>query len=120
MALLGTVYGFTPDLDGRPGERVEFSLHPLAAGVRQTHTIVWEREPVDAGPLTAGPTWPNRFSRFLGDKAFGLLVADLLGLPVPATTAVGRRVAPSPSAAPPAAASAGCAPARPSRSLGGS
>ena len=94
MALLGTVYGFTPDLDGRPGERVEFGLHPLAAGVRQTHTIVWEREPVDAGPLTAGPTWPNRFSRFLGDKAFGLLVADLLGLPVPATTAVGRRVAP--------------------------
>ena len=94
MALLGTVYGFTPDLDGRPGERVEFSLHPLAAGVRQTHTIVWEREPVDAAPLTAGPTWPNRFSRFLGDKTFGLLVADLLGLPVPATTVVGRRVAP--------------------------
>ena len=39
-------------------------------------------------------TWPNRFSRLLGDKAFGLLVADLLGLPVPATTVVGRRVAP--------------------------
>ena len=94
MALLGTVYGFTPDLDGRPGERVEFSLHPLAAGVRQAHTIIWECEPVGAGPLTARLTWPNRFSRFLGDKAFGLLVADLLGLPVPATTVVGRRVAP--------------------------
>jgi hypothetical protein len=94
MALLTTVYGFTPDLDGRPGERVEFSIHPLAAGVRQTHTIIWECEPVEPVRLTARLTWPNRFSRFLGDKAFGLLVADLLGLPVPATTVVGRRVAP--------------------------
>ena len=94
MALLTTVYGFTPDLDGRPGERVEFSIHPLAAGARQTHTILWECEPVDPARLTARLTWPNRFSRVLGDKAFGLLVADLLGLPVPATTVVGRRVAP--------------------------
>jgi hypothetical protein len=94
MALLGTVYGFTPDLDAHPGERVEFSLHPLAAGVRQTHTVIWERERVEPARLTARLTWPNRFSRFLGDKAFGLLVADLLGLPVPATTVVGRRVAP--------------------------
>ena len=94
MAMLGTVYGFTPDLDDRPGERVEFSLHPLAAGVRQTHTLLWEREQVDPVRLASRPSWPNRFSRLLGDKAFGLLVADLLGLPVPATTVVGRRVAP--------------------------
>jgi hypothetical protein len=94
MALLTTVYGFVPDLDGRPGERVEFSIHPVVAGVRQTHTIAWECEPVEPARLTARLTWPNRFSRFLGDKAFGLLVADLLGLPVPATTVVGRRVAP--------------------------
>jgi hypothetical protein len=37
--------------------------------------------------------WPNRFSRFIGDKPFGLLIADLLGLPVPKATVVGRRVA---------------------------
>jgi len=94
MALLRTVYGFTPGLDGHPGERVEFSIHPLAAGVRQAHTILWERERVDPVTLASRLTWPNRFSRLLGDKAFGLLVADLLGLPVPATTVVGRRVAP--------------------------
>jgi len=94
LTLLGTVYGFTPDLDGRPGERVEFSIHPLVAGVRQTHTIVWEAERVDPVRLTHRLAWPNRFSRFIGDKAFGLLVADLHGLPVPATTVVGRRLAP--------------------------
>jgi hypothetical protein len=94
LRLLRTVYGFTPDLDDRPDERVEFSIHPLVAGVRQTHTIVWEVERVDPVRLTKRLTWPNRFSRFLGDKAFGLLVADLHGLPVPATTVVGRRVAP--------------------------
>jgi hypothetical protein len=94
MALLATVYGFAPELEDRPGERVEFSLHPLAAGVRQAHTVLWEVEPAGPGRLDRPLTWPNRFSRFLGDKAFGLLVADLLGLPVPATTVVGRRVAP--------------------------
>ena len=96
VRLLETVYGFRPELDAAPGERVEFSIHPLAVGVRRTHTILWQREP--AGPVTPGPSrrlaWPNAFSRLLGDKAFGLLVADLLGLPVPATTVVGRRVAP--------------------------
>jgi hypothetical protein len=94
VALLGTVYGFPPDLDDRLDERVEFSLHPLGAGVRQTHTILWEAEPVAPVRLAKRLTWPNRFSRHIGDKAFGLLVADLLGLPVPATTVVGRRVAP--------------------------
>ena len=94
LALLRTVYGFTPDLDDTPGRRVEFSVHPLAAGVRQTHTVLWELEPADPVALGRRLTWPNRFSRLLGDKAFGLLVADLLGLPVPATTVVGRRVAP--------------------------
>jgi hypothetical protein len=94
VALLGTVYGFTPDLAPSPGERVEFSLHPLAAGVRQAHTVVWETERVGPAALAKPLTWPNRFSRLLGDKAFGLLVADLHGLPVPATTVVGRRVAP--------------------------
>jgi hypothetical protein len=94
VALLRTVYGFPPDLDGRLDQRVEFSLHPLAAGVRQTHTILWEAEPVVPVRLAKRLTWPNRFSRHLGDKAFGLLVADLLGLPVPTTTVVARRVAP--------------------------
>ena len=97
MALLETVYGFRPELAGTPGARVEFSIHPLAAGVRRTHTILWEREPAAPGApvvLRRGLVWPNAFSRLLGDKAFGLLVADLLGLAVPATTVVGRRVAP--------------------------
>jgi hypothetical protein len=95
MAMLATVYGFRPELDAAPGERVEFSIHPLVAGVRQTHTILWEREPAaPAAPARRRLAWPNAFSRLLGDKAFGLLVADQLGLPVPATTVVGRRVAP--------------------------
>jgi hypothetical protein len=94
LRLLATVYGFTPELDGHPGQRDEFSIHPLVAGVRQTHTVIWEREPVEPLALTRRLAWPNAFSRFLGDKAFGLLVADLLELPVPATTVVGRRVAP--------------------------
>jgi hypothetical protein len=37
--------------------------------------------------------WPNQFSRLIGDKAFGLLVAHIFGAPVPRTTVVGRRIA---------------------------
>jgi len=94
LRLLSTVYGFTPDLDYKPDERVEFSIHPLVAGVRQTHTIIWEKEQVGSLELSPRLTWPNSFSRFIGDKAFGLLIADLLGLPVPLTRVISRRVAP--------------------------
>jgi len=92
--LLETVYGFVPELDFKPDERVEFSIHPLVAGVRRKHTIVWEREQVTRVELSAALVWPNRFSRFIGDKAFGLLVADTLDLAVPATIVVARNIAP--------------------------
>ncbi len=36
----------------------------------------------------------EQFSRLIGDKVFGLLVAHHLGLPVPETTVVNRRIAP--------------------------
>jgi len=92
--LFKTVYGFTPELPTAEAARIEFSLHPLRVGYRQTHTIVWEHE--DVPDVSAHPSlrWPNRFSRFLGDKAFGLLVADLLGLPVPFTTVISRSIPP--------------------------
>jgi hypothetical protein len=87
VALLRTVYGFPPDLDGHLDQRVEFSLHPLAAGVRQTHTILWEAEPVAPVRLAKRLTWPNRYSRHLGDKAFGLLAEDPSGTAVVAVLA---------------------------------
>jgi hypothetical protein len=94
VAILRRVYGFEPDLPVREADRVEFSVHPAPRGWRQTNTLLWELEE-SAGPRTAAtPRWPNRFSRHIGDKVFGLLVAEALGEAVPATTVVGRRVAP--------------------------
>lgn len=94
LALLRTVYGFEPDLPGNPSERIEFSIHPRPRGWRGTHTLLWEIE--HGGAVREAPMlrWPNRFSRHIGDKAFGLLVADALGAPVPETTVIARRVAP--------------------------
>jgi hypothetical protein len=94
LRVLEVVYGFRPELDYEADVRVEFSIHPLRRGTRQSHTVVWEME--QAPRIQFGPTlaWPNRFSRFLGDKVFGLLIADALGLPVPASTVWARRVAP--------------------------
>ena len=114
LRLLSTVYGFTPSSTATPASGTSSASIPWSPGsARPTRSS--GSEPVEPLALTRRLAWPNAFSRFLGDKAFGLLVADLLELPVPATTVVGRRSPPSASAGPPAAGSAGSAPARPSR-----
>jgi hypothetical protein len=94
LQLLETVYGFAPALDYKREERVEFSIHPIRRGYRHEHTIVWELEAVGPSELRAETRWPNHFSRLLGDKAFGLLVAHSLELPVPETIVISRAVAP--------------------------
>jgi hypothetical protein len=94
LSILSTVYGFSPDIPNVSDDRIEFSIHPGPRGWKQTNTLLWEIEP-DAGARKAPVArWPNRFSRHIGDKAFGLLVAQYLGMPVPATTVIPRRLAP--------------------------
>lgn len=89
-----TVYGFEPQIDFGADVRVEFSIHPRRRGLWGEHTIIWELERIAQPVASPGITWPNNFSRTIGDKVFGLLVADALGLPVPRTTVVARAVAP--------------------------
>lgn len=94
LRLLATVYGFEPDLAVPQNTRLEFSLHPKPRGWRHTHTLGWEiaeHTVLDLPPILQ---WPNLFSRMIGDKVFGLLVAHHIGLPVPRTTVINRRVAP--------------------------
>jgi hypothetical protein len=91
--LLETVYGFAPDLGGASG-RIEFSIHPRPRGWRGTQTLLWEQEDTGSEQGLAGLAWPNRFSRHIGDKLYGLLMAHLSGSLVPTTTAITRRVAP--------------------------
>ncbi|CPX67795.1 Uncharacterised protein [Mycobacteroides abscessus] len=92
--LLKKVYGFEFDFGDLRSTRLEFSLHPLRRGTRNQHAVVWEASEYVTGQLVSEITWPNRFSRFIGDKAFGLLVADGLGHAVPFTTVIARNVAP--------------------------
>jgi hypothetical protein len=92
--LLATVYGLAIDLPVPFASRLEFSLHPRPRGWRVNNIITWEfapQEGIDAQPQII---WPNKFSRLIGDKTFGLLIAHHLGLPVPLTTVLNRRVAP--------------------------
>ena len=92
--LLSTVYEVVPDLNFESGWRVEFSLHPLRTGFRNTHTVIWESEWIGATTLEPQLRWPNKFSQLIGDKAFGLLIAHLANLPVPNTTVIPRKIAP--------------------------
>lgn len=94
LRLIETVYGFTPALDYALHKRVEFSIHPLRRGFLHDHTIIWEIEDVGESHSKAEIRWPNHFSRFIGDKVYGLLMAHLLELPVPETIVISRRVAP--------------------------
>jgi len=93
VQLLELVYGFSPALPGSEC-RTEFSIHPLRRGQRDSHTVLWEMEMVAPPAGRPAPSWPNKFSRHVGDKAFGLLVAHILGERVPRTTVIPRRVAP--------------------------
>jgi hypothetical protein len=88
------VYGIVPKFPSSPEIRQEFSIHPLRHGFRNEHTIVWETEHLDAYPERADTQWPNRFSDMLGDKTFGLIMANQIGLRVPRTTVFNRTVAP--------------------------
>jgi hypothetical protein len=92
--LFRKVYGFAPDIEAEQATRTEFSIHPRPRGFRQTQTIVWERERGVPGHPRPSLMWPNRFSRHIGDKAYGLLMANLLGLLVPKSLVISRRVAP--------------------------
>ncbi|SHH95621.1 hypothetical protein [Desulfosporosinus lacus] len=92
--ILKTVYGFQPEFCFGDEYRVEFSIHPNREGVKQTHTIVWEYELFQNAEHEFKITWPNKFSKFIGDKTFGLIIADYLGMNVPFTTVIPREVAP--------------------------
>lgn len=94
MELLQTVYGFRPELPSTGG-RLEFSIHPRVRGWKSGHTLAWEYEGTASETVVeATRTWPNNFSRMIGDKAFGLLMAELAGLTVPKTLVFARRIAP--------------------------
>lgn len=92
--ILQTVYGFTPNLNFREDLRVEFSIHPKRRGFQKSHTIIWEVEQGVDHQTDFDINWPNNFSRFIGDKAFGLLVANEFGASVPKSTLLARNVTP--------------------------
>jgi len=96
LEVLRSVYGFTPEVNYGNKIRVEFSIHPLRRGIKMSHTIIWELEEFTNIPESAeiDIRWPNNFSKIVGDKAFGLLIAEQLGINVPKTEVISRVVAP--------------------------
>ena len=93
LRVLKTVYGFAPSRPPR-GTRLEFSLHPVRVGSRQEHVVLWEAQLAKGLTSAPLPVWPNNFSRAIGDKAFGLLVAHAYGTLVPETLVISRAVPP--------------------------
>lgn len=92
--LIESIYGIDFPLKSSGCERIEFSIHPRACGWNNSHLIAWEYEETEFLELEPQNIWPNNFSKIVGDKAFGLLMADQANLPVPYTTVISRRIAP--------------------------
>ncbi len=92
LKILERIYGHRPSVDYPSRQRVEFTVTLSRRGHRAERTLVWEVG--DAPPPGGTPSmrWPNPLSRLVGDKAFGLIVAETLGLLVPFTTVVPRRI----------------------------
>jgi hypothetical protein len=88
------VYGASAELYAAREGRLEFSVHPRPRGWKKSNVLYWEYSSENNTSRTAEVSWPNDFSRLIGDKAYGLLIAHLAGVPVPLTTVVGRRIAP--------------------------
>ncbi|WP_425106628.1 hypothetical protein [Ancylobacter sp.] len=94
-AAFHAVFGFGPEVVHGEAARLEFSLHPAPRGYRQSHVLYWELGAHETLPGNrVDIRWPNDFSRMMGDKAFGLLIAHLAGFRVPRSTVIGRRLAP--------------------------
>jgi hypothetical protein len=92
--LIETVYHFKAELPASSTLRVEFSIHPVARGYKRSHTIIWETLDIPNQEIHPNLVWPNSFSELIGDKGFGLLIADCIGLPVPSTTVLSRALPP--------------------------
>lgn len=93
--LFQIIYGFKPEISFSSKYRVEFSIHPSRQGIYDEHTVIWEYEKYKKQESkSVAISWPNNFSRFLGDKVYGLLIAYLLGFKVPFSTVMSRNVAP--------------------------
>jgi hypothetical protein len=94
--IIQTIYGVTLPSGFEHEDRVEFSVHPRRHGVQHSQFIIWEVERQRAGGVKGKRqiSWPNRFSQHIGDKTFGLLVANALGYNVPRSTVISRRVRP--------------------------
>ena len=94
IELFKLVYGVDVDFSHGMNGRLEFSLHPKPRGWKSSNILFWEYSN-DRLPKGAVKTeWPNDFSRMIGDKAYGLLMAAINGFLVPRTIVIGRRVAP--------------------------
>lgn len=98
--LLHKIYGkdVLKLLDYPRNSRVEFSIHLREQGCEGTNLIIWElTENIDEEVLPEFHQHqiPNNFSDFLGEKLYGLLLAEIIAnANVPSTIGINRFVKP--------------------------
>ena len=93
--IIDSIYGVTPDFSNFKDTRIEFSIHPNKCGFKNSNTIIWQiEEKKNTNNIKINISWPTNFSKMIGDKTFGLLIADSINLNVPETTVFNNRLNP--------------------------
>lgn len=94
--VIQTVYGQRIGFPYSDDHRIEFTVSPGPIGYRRHRYVVWEESPLDGKVVPAPPQhrWPNRLSMTVGDKGYGLMMADLHRLPVPWSRVESRIIPP--------------------------
>lgn len=94
LPFIQAVYGFNLHVPFPSSYRVELSIHPGPVGYLNERQLIWQVEELPAVnlPRPIPPRWPNLYSQHLGDKAYGLLIGNLLGFPVPRTVVFSRTI----------------------------
>ena len=86
-AILECIYGTTlAPFKYEKNKRIEFSTHPKPIGSSNNNKLFWQIDKSTAHIDAPDICWPNSFSKMIGDKTYGLMVAYFLGFNVPCTT----------------------------------
>lgn len=87
LSILKILYGKDVDFSIVPerGYRVEFTIYPKKIGYNNNHLVIWEYTKLhkDQHPVTPSYNDVNTLSKYIGNKAYGILLASIFGMRVP-------------------------------------
>lgn len=96
IKMLRIIYGVNIGFLWKKNKRIEFSIHTKKIGYLDKLYTVWEITDTNEFDenIKVPIMYPNNFSKHIGNKTFGLILAHILGLNVPSGIVINRNIRP--------------------------